>query len=157
MGFLNYETLNDKEIEKLLKEMIKISKSKGTKITTQRILIFKELLKHTKEHPSAEEIYENLKNKVYGLSLSTVYRALTTFEKLGLVRRIPTPSGKVRFEIANTPHGHFICQNCNKVFDIENLDKSLDGFTKGLQLKGLYPQVCNIVCYGFCKDCFRKG
>ena len=150
---LDYKTLDDNEIEKLIKKMIEISRNKGIKVTTQRILVFKELLKHTKEHPSAEELYERLKNKIYGLSLSTVYRTLTTFEKLGLVRRIPTPDGKAHFEIANKPHGHFICQNCGKVFDIDDIEPSLDSIKILLEEKGFKPQICNVICYGFCHKC----
>ncbi|NPB05635.1 MAG: transcriptional repressor [Aquificae bacterium] len=152
MKYLSYRSLDEQELERLVKEMIDVCKAKGAKVTTQRILIFKELAKRTKEHPSAEELYENLKGKVYGLSLSTVYRALSTFEQLGLVRRIPTPDGKAHYEIAVEPHGHFICQNCNKVVDVEGikLDERLKEEMKEL---GFTPSECNFVCYGLCKDC----
>ena len=153
MGYLNYTTLDEEEIEKLVKEMIDISKGKGAKVTTQRILIFKELLKHTKEHPSAEELYEYLKGKVYGLSFSTVYRALAAFEELGLVRRIPTPDGKAHFEIANKPHGHFICKRCGKIYDLENDEETLKEVKERLNKEGYKAEDCNFVCYGICKAC----
>ena len=153
MAYLNYKKLDDKEIEEVVKKMIEISKEKGAKVTTQRILIFKELLKHTKEHPSAEEIYEKLKDKVYGLSLSTVYRALAAFEELGLVRRIPTPDGKAHFEVANEPHGHFICQNCGKVYDLEDIKASFQPIKEELKRRGFETENCNIVCYGICQNC----
>jgi len=152
MEYLFYRNLSEEEIEKLIKNMIKICKEKGIKVTTQRILIFKELAKKTKEHPAAEDIYEALKGKVYGLSLSTVYRALNTFESLGLVRRIPTADGKAHFEIANEPHGHFICQRCGKVEDIESVN--LNNLLKEeVKKQGFNPTECNFVCYGLCKEC----
>ena len=153
MGYLDYTNLNDKEIEELIKKMIDISKERGAKVTTQRILIFKELLKRTKEHPSAEEIYESLKSKVYGLSFSTVYRALSAFEELGLVRRIPTPDGKAHFEVANKPHGHFICKNCGKIYDLENEGEILKEFKEKLNKEGFEVEECNFVCYGICQSC----
>jgi len=152
MQYLNYRELSEEEIERLIEQMIKICKEHDIKVTTQRILIFKELAKKTKEHPSVEEIYDALKGKVYGLSLSTIYRALNTFEKLGLVRRIPTPDGKAHFEIANEPHGHFICQNCGKIVDIDrsSLNNHLKEEIKNL---GYRPFECNFFCYGLCKNC----
>jgi Fur family peroxide stress response transcriptional regulator len=153
---LKYFTVqpSEKEIEHLIKNMMEISKQKGVKVTTQRILIFKELLKRTKEHPSAEEIYESLKNKIYGLSLSTVYRALATFEELGLVRRIPTPDGKAHFEIATIPHNHFICKNCGKILDID-IDKT-KLIQNNQELEDFKIESCNVICYGICKNCINK-
>ncbi len=152
MQYLRYRSLDEQGLEELVQKMIDICKEKGAKVTTQRILIFKELAKKTKEHPSAEELYESLKDKVYGLSLSTVYRALNTFEHLGLVRRIPTPDGKAHYEIATEPHGHFICQNCGKVLDVEDV-KLDDHLKEEMRRLGFTPTECNFVCYGLCKDC----
>ena len=152
MQYLTYRELSEEEIERLIERMIDICKENDIKVTTQRILIFKELAKRTKEHPSVEEIYEALKGKVYGLSLSTVYRSLNTFERLGLVRRIPTPNGKAHFEIANAPHGHFICQNCGKIVDIDNLSLN-NQIKEEIKKFGYAPFECNFFCYGLCKDC----
>jgi len=151
--FLHYRNLNEEEIEKLTKELVERSKRRGSKVTTQRILIFQELAKHTKEHPSAEELYESLKDKVYGLSLSTVYRSLATFEELGLVRRIPTPDGKTHYELANEPHGHFICRNCGRIYDIEDIKTADEIFKNKLREIGYKPEMCNYTCYGICPNC----
>ncbi len=153
MEYLHYRTLSEDEIEKLIERLIRISKEKGAKVTTQRILIFRELAKRTREHPSAEELYESLKNKVYGLSLSTVYRTLAALERLGLVRRIPTPDGKAHFELANKPHGHFICQNCGKVEDITEEVNPSGEILKKLTSGGYKVSECNLVCYGLCPNC----
>jgi Fur family peroxide stress response transcriptional regulator len=153
MEYLHYRTLSEEEIEKLIERLIRISKEKGAKVTTQRILIFKELAKRTREHPSAEELYESLKNKVYGLSLSTVYRTLAALERLGLVRRIPTPDGKAHFELANKPHGHFICQNCGRVEDITEEVNPSGEILKKLTSGGYKVSECNFVCYGLCSNC----
>jgi len=153
MERLHHGQLDEREIDALIERMIKVSKEKGAKVTTQRILIFKELIKRTHEHPSAEELYETLKGKVYGLSLSTVYRALATFEELGLVRRIPTPDGKAHFELATKPHGHFICQNCGKVEDFEISTPRDCSVERKLEEKGYSVNECNLVCYGLCPSC----
>ncbi len=153
MESLENSTLSDKEMEELIGRMIEVSKRHGAKVTTQRILIFKELARRTKEHPSAEELFEGLKGKVYGLSLSTVYRTLATFESLGLVRRIPTPDGKAHYEIAGKPHGHFICQKCGGVFDLDDETLPTDEIKSKINSEGFEVKGCNLVCYGLCPSC----
>ncbi|HIP98086.1 MAG TPA: transcriptional repressor, partial [Aquifex aeolicus] len=96
-------------------------------------------------------------DKIFGLSISTVYRALAAFEELGLVRRIPTPDGKAHFEIANHPHGHFICKNCGKIIDLEDINPSVENLKGKLHQKGLVTESCNLVCYGLCKECKTNG
>lgn len=155
-NFLQYRELKESEIEKLIQKMIEISKTKGIKITTPRILIFKELVKNTKNHPSAEDLYQNLKGQIYGLSLSTIYRSLTIFEQLGLVRRIPTPDGKAHYEIANYPHGHFICKSCGRIFDLDINQSSLKKEVNKILKEDFEIETCNFLCYGTCKECSQK-
>jgi Fur family peroxide stress response transcriptional regulator len=145
--------MTQEKLEQIIDILIEKCKKKGMKITTQRVLIFRELVNRTKQHPTADEIYNALKNKVYGLSISTVYRALTSFEELGLVRKINTPDGKSHFELVTSPHGHFICIKCGKIFDI-NIKPHLETLKSSfLEEEGHKINECNFICYGICKDC----
>lgn len=156
-NFLNYREFDESEIENIIQRMIEISKTRGIKITTPRILIFKELVKNTKYHPSVEDLYQNLKGQIYGLSLSTIYRTLNIFEQLGLVRRIPTPDGKAHYEIANYPHGHFICKVCGKIFDLDINQSSFKKEINEILQKDFEIESCNILCYGTCKNCSKQS
>ncbi|MCL0057388.1 transcriptional repressor, partial [Dehalococcoidia bacterium] len=56
----------------------------GMRVTNQRSLIM-EIIRQGEGHLDADEIYRRAREKRSRLSFSTVYRALQTFKKLGLI------------------------------------------------------------------------
>ncbi len=124
-------------------------KEKGLKITPQRIAVYREIAS-TSEHPSAEELYEKLKEKIDGISLTTVYRTLANLEEAGLVVRVPTLKDKVRYDARVEPHSHFVCLKCGKVYDLE-LTPEIPKET--VRKMGFEPVSCSLLCYGLCREC----
>ena len=91
----------------------------------QRELIYQAVL-NTKEHPTAETVYNWLKPENPALSLGTVYRNLNQLVAEGTVLRLPFPIE--RFDANTAPHTHFLCRSCGKVYDLMGVsyDASLD-------------------------------
>jgi len=111
-----------------------------------------ELLKSTKTHPTASWIYDKLKIEFPRLSLGTVYRNLNILTEQGLIKKIDCGSTFDRFEANNHPHYHFICEQCNSVFDLEttvmkNLEEKLPG------LENFTVQRHMIEFFGICEHC----
>ena len=79
-------------------------------------------LQTTKEHPSAEAVYFGVKEECPDLSLGTVYRNLTLFKEQGLVSSVATVKGVERFDGNTAPHVHFICQDCDAVIDLMEME-----------------------------------
>ncbi|WP_456342860.1 Fur family transcriptional regulator [Thermovibrio sp.] len=123
-------------------------KASGLKITPQRLAVYKEIASR-QDHPSAEELYERLKDKIEGISLTTVYRTLASLEKAGLVQRVPTLKDKVRYDARVEPHSHFVCIKCGKIVDLDlipEVDRS--------KIEELgEPVSCTLMCYGICREC----
>lgn len=78
-----------------------------------------ELLRSTESHPTADWLYNQLKNEFPKLSLGTVYRNLSILEGQGLVKKIHFGSTFDRFEANTTPHYHLVCEECGKIVDFE--------------------------------------
>lgn len=91
-------------------------KSAGLKVTHQRLEIFCGMM-YMKTHPSAEEVYQEIKPILPALSLDTVYRTLATFEEHGIIRRVHTLDGKGRFDANLEPHHHLVCEKCKSIRD----------------------------------------
>jgi len=122
----------------------------GLKLTPQRLAVYKELISRT-DHPGAEELYESLKEKIEGISLTTIYRTLASLEKAGLVIRVPTLKDKVRYDARTEPHSHFVCLECGRVYDINcqfGEDFGVANAPEGFEVKS-----CSLVCYGICREC----
>jgi Fur family peroxide stress response transcriptional regulator len=69
-------------------------------------------------HPTAEELYFELKPHNPNLSLATVYRNLNQLAKLGEIKKIEGLSGQVHYDHNNDEHFHMICLKCNKIIDL---------------------------------------
>ncbi|MEM4134455.1 MAG: Fur family transcriptional regulator [Candidatus Micrarchaeia archaeon] len=109
------------------KEILEILQQKGIKKTPQRLEILMNLAQR-RDHPTVEEIYNDIKEKFSGISVATVYINLETFVKHGIIRKINTDDGLYRYDFAVKPHVHF--------YDIENLriiDFENERFYKALQ------------------------
>ena len=91
----------------------------GLRITNQRALILK-IISQGKGHLDADEVYRRARKKQPGLSLSTVYRNLQTFKKLGLVEEHHFDEDHHHYE-AKPPveHHHLVCLGCGKVMEFE--------------------------------------
>ncbi|MEO2066415.1 Fur family peroxide stress response transcriptional regulator [Thermovibrio guaymasensis] len=135
-----------------IEEFKRKARETGLKVTPQRLAVYREIVSRH-DHPSAEELYENLKEKIEGISLTTVYRTLASLEKAGLVQRVPTLKDKVRYDAKVEPHSHFICVKCGRIFDLEivpEVDRSK------IEVVG-EPLNCTLMCYGICRECKVEG
>ncbi len=90
----------------------------GLKTTRQRLRIYLELLK-AGDHPTAEILHSRLRPEMPKLSLDTVYRALATFEREGMIRRVSTFKSQARYDADMKPHHHFVCKTCGAVIDFD--------------------------------------
>lgn len=89
----------------------------GLKATGPRIAIL-DAVERNSDHPSAEDIYQELVESHPSLSLSTVYGTLNAFAKAGLVRKLSEVDGRLRVDGTKSSHDHAICRMCGTIFDI---------------------------------------
>lgn len=87
----------------------------GKRYSKQRELIYKAVL-DSREHPTAEMVYQWLKPANPNLSLGTVYRNLNLLAEEGILIRMPFPVERYDGDIH--PHSHFRCKSCGRVFDL---------------------------------------
>ncbi|MFA9397110.1 MAG: Fur family transcriptional regulator [Clostridiaceae bacterium] len=132
----------------------KTFKEKKLKLTPQRIAVYK-YLKSTKEHPSAETIYNSIQDEYPTMSLATVYKALKTLVQVGLIQELNVGEGNFRYDENTISHPHIQCINCNKVSDIEGIDLSNlnDKVKSNTNFQVLSNQV---YFYGLCEKCKKQ-
>ena len=70
-------------------------------------------------HPTAEQVYDIARRSYPKISLGTVYRNLNQLAEHGILKKICSSYGSVRFDGRTDPHFHMICSCCEKVFDVE--------------------------------------
>ena len=129
-------------------------KKLGIKVTPQRIAIYKELV-DTTEHPSTEGIFRKIRSYYPNISLTTIYRTLETFEKLGLISVVNILYNAARYDANLEPHHHLVCVVCKKVEDfyddsLANLNIPKEALLD-YRLLGYTVQI-----NGICTECHKK-
>lgn len=131
-----------------------IFKEKKLKLTPQRIAVYKCLLA-TKEHPSAETVYNCLQEDYPTMSLATVYKTLKTLVEVNLIQELNVGEGNFRYDANTFPHPHIQCISCSKVSDIDNiffpeLNDKVKPYTDFDVLSN------QVYFYGICSECKNK-
>ena len=91
----------------------------GVRITNQRALLLA-LIRQGKGHLDADELYRRAREKQPRLSLSTVYRTLQTFKRLGLVEERHFDESHHRYEVkSSAEHHHLVCLGCGGVVEFQ--------------------------------------
>jgi Fe2+ or Zn2+ uptake regulation protein len=89
----------------------------GIQPTPQRIAVAEFVLK-TDVHPTADEVWAQVRQNCPTLSRATVYNTLNLFVEKGLLKPQPLRDGSVAFDANIGPHHHFIDEESGKVFDV---------------------------------------
>jgi Fur family peroxide stress response transcriptional regulator len=137
------------------KEMAERKPESVYRNTRQRTRIM-ELLRSTDTHPTANWIYDQMKNEFPSLSLGTVYRNLNILEEQGLLVRISSGGTFDRFDAVVRTHPHFRCRNCGSLYDIRIKDQPYY-LLPGDRSTGHLVENLLIEYQGICGSCLEDG
>ena len=123
------------------------------KYSRQREALLKELRSRT-DHPTADMLYQKLREEYPKMSLGTVYRNLALLCELGQIKKIPCGDGSERYDGFMDFHNHFVCSGCGKVIDIEAAQVVPDSDVKNKEIGCVNNY--SLIYYGLCKECIKK-
>jgi len=125
------------------------------KMTNQRLEILNFLSQST-EHPSIEEIYNAVKQKLSRISKATVYNNLKLLIQHDIVKMVNI-KGVFRFETKIRPHHHIICKKCSKIedFESEHLNQFAMDLIRGKTDFKIEQTSMNFL--GLCEKCASKS
>ena len=110
------------------------------------------LLANRTDHPTADTVYSCLRTEFPHISLGTVYRNLSLLADLGEITRISAGNGAEHFDGNISPHQHFICSRCGRIYDmhmehvdtlIRAVEEAAPGTIDSFQMN----------FFGVCSDC----
>ncbi len=85
--------------------------------TRQRVAIY-ERLRASMSHPTAEELFEQVRGECDGLSLATVYNTLEALCDAGLCRKLTFNCGCARYDAELQPHLHLLNDDTGEIHDV---------------------------------------
>ena len=107
-------------------------------------------------HPTAEWVYQELKNEYPDLSLGTVNRNLTRFKEDGTIRSLGVINGQEHFDGELNAHDHFLCVECGQILDLARpafLEESIEHLEK---TGNLVVRSYDLLLRGTCPACCKK-
>lgn len=125
------------------------------RMTKQRQIIIEELKKVT-SHPTADQLYEMVRNRLPKISLSTVYRNLETLSAEGMVLKMDSAGTQKRFDGTVANHYHIRCSQCGRVDDVHM--ETIPEVEEIARRRSNYQSVSHIIEFtGICPDCYGRG
>ena len=118
--------------------------------TRQRQLVL-DAVRARCDHPTADDIYLDVRELDEHVSRGTVYRNLNLLEQTGAISSVHVPGGN-RFDLRTDDHSHVICRGCGTVIDAPvPYDAALD--RSAAEETGFKIHSHSTVFYGLCPAC----
>lgn len=124
-------------------------KEKGFKLTPQRLAVI-EYLEGNTNHPSASDLFKEVKKKYPMISFATVYNTLRVLGEVNEIKQLTIGFDRVNIDPNTKPHHHFFCRECGKIIDI-----SLKEEKEVKEIAGHQVNDCQIYFYGICSQCLK--
>lgn len=124
------------------------------RMTNQREIILQELLK-SKQHLTADELYDIVKKIMPRISLATVYRNLEILSEAGIIGKLEISGRQKRFDYDPGDHDHIYCAVCHRVDNLEVEHQGLEskdiGAMSGYSVTGYRLEII-----GICPECQKS-
>jgi Fur family peroxide stress response transcriptional regulator len=134
---------------------IEALRKKGYRATPQRIAICRVAL-NGRDHPTAQQLYDQVKKIHPTVSLATVYKTLEVLKSLDLIQEINLPQGQARFDSYMKPHINLICLQCGNIVDLDETS-AIEETRKVAAAAKFKPKGQRIDIFGICKRCSIAG
>ena len=135
-----------------LEEFRRRCKERGLAFTFQRQVIY-EAVVDSRDHPTPELIYEQVRRRIPSISLGTVYKNVKTFLDSGVLKEVTLHHRSLRLEANMTPHHHVVCSSCRAIYDIAQTAVEPVQYSKREVPTGFSIEGCRVEFVGLCQTC----
>jgi Fur family peroxide stress response transcriptional regulator len=137
-----------------MRQFEQVCRKLGLPLTTQRRVVF-EAICAREDHPTADQIYDEIRSRLPEISRTTVYRILDTLVQTGMITKICHPGSAARFDPKIHQHHHLVCMLCERIIDIESPRMDRVPWPNVLDL-GFEINDYHIHFRGTCAECRRE-
>ncbi len=134
----------------------------GCRCTPQRLAVYVFLVR-SGHHPTAEEVFRDVRRTVPRISLATVYKALEAFVACGRATKLTAGDGSARYDARSDRHYHARCLRSGSLHDLATpydphlIDKLDPGLMERLRLRGFLVTGYRLELVGFFEDAVEGG
>ncbi|MBE3561608.1 MAG: transcriptional repressor [Ktedonobacteraceae bacterium] len=112
-----------------------------------------DVLQAAKDHPTALEIYERVRQARPHIGVATVYRILHQLTEQGMIRTLGR-EGECRYDAHIQRHDHAICVSCGALLDLPvDVEIPNAALRSVAQMAGIELDTYEVRIYGRCQSC----
>lgn len=122
-------------------------------LTKQRQAVL-QVIREAEEHLTANEVFEDARRLLPGISFATVYNSLRYLKNEGLIGEVRFGTDAARYDRNLTRHDHASCNKCGKLVDLEmEIPEQL--VKKAAMLSRFKAESVELTLHGLCPNCFK--
>jgi Fur family peroxide stress response transcriptional regulator len=139
-----------------LQDLVTSLRDQGHRLTPQRMAVLS-ILAESRDHPTAQDIYQQVKRDFPMTSLATVYKTITLLKEMGQVLEFGCSGTGSHYDGRRpTPHPHLVCVQCKKIVDGES--GALASLAEETAQQSGYQMIgYRFDLLGLCPDCQKEG
>lgn len=111
------------------------------------------VLSGNSSHPTAEQVYRQIRRQIPHISLATIYRNLKRLAEEGLILELSFPDEPNHYDPYTELHYHFRCDLCGRIYDLESSQVQI---AHRLDHQGFSVRGQQAIFYGACTGCRTK-
>jgi Fur family transcriptional regulator, ferric uptake regulator len=134
---------------------VELLRGQGMRMTPQRLAIVDEIMS-TSGYIIPITVIDRVRERVPGVSPSTVYRTLERLEQVGVLAHVHLESGVGYHRLEDAQHAHLTCARCGA--DLELPRSSLRSLERLIERDhGFHPDFTHYAISGLCGSCRKAG
>lgn len=120
-------------------------------LTKQREAVLR-VIRLSNKHLTANEVFDDARTLLPGISFATVYNSLHYLKQAGLIGEVHFGGDAVRYDRTVGRHDHAVCSACGKLVDLElKIPKRLA--EQAGALSNFQAESVEVILRGLCPDC----
>ncbi len=120
----------------------------------QRRIVLQAVLKRL-DHPSADQVFEAVRDNGPGISRATVHRTLDFLVNLGVITKACHPGRVARYDATTENHHHLVCLHCDRMIDFHD-EQLAELKIPDTSAAGFEVQDYRVQLRGICRECLDR-
>jgi len=123
-------------------------------LTKQRRIILR-VIRESDKHLTANQVFDDARQLLPGISFATVYNSLNYLKNQGLIGEIKFGTDANLYDRKLTRHDHALCNKCGKLVDLElTIPKKL--LEEAASRSKFKPETIELTLRGLCPRCSER-
>jgi Fe2+ or Zn2+ uptake regulation protein len=116
------------------------------------------VLRASRSHPTAQEVYDEVRRARPKIGLATVYRILRQLAEQGVIKMWGYGSESARYDACTHRHDHAFCTECGALMDVPvEIDLPREVLERAASATGIEMGSHEVRIYGRCSACQARN